>query len=134
MMATAKLSAEDRRYRKDRIVWAAFTASVVLYFGVTLLVQPAGAVNNANVERVLLVLATAYVLLSLPARRWLRAQADSVDSVFLRGLSYMVPLVLCEAAALTGLVLRLAAGSTHYYVFLLLGLCGMLLHYPRRTA
>jgi hypothetical protein len=102
----------------------------------TQMVGPAGVAASANannIERVLLVLALAYVLLSIPAKRWLRVQADAVDSALLRNLAFLVPLILCEAAALTGLVLRFAAGSSHYYVFLLLALAGMLLHFPRRS-
>jgi uncharacterized membrane protein YcgQ (UPF0703/DUF1980 family) len=125
---------DDRRLRKNRIVWAAFTFSVVLYFMLMLLIPPAAVVGNISIERVLMVLAVAYVLLSIPAKRWLLVQADSVDSSFLRGLAFLVPLLLCEVAALTGVVLRLAAGSSHYYVFLTLALVGMLLHFPRRDA
>jgi hypothetical protein len=117
--------------RKYRIVWAALTLSIVLYFVLALLVPPAGVAANASVERVLMVLALAYVLLSIPAKRWLLAQADAVDSAFLRSLAFLVPLVLCEAAALTGVVLRFAAGSSHYYAFLGLALLGMLWHFPR---
>lgn len=132
----------DRRLRANRILWAALTASVVLYFVLAATVPPAATVENtarntavnANVERVLMVLAVAYVLLSIPAKRWLLVQADAVDSAFLRRLALLVPLVLCEVAALTGVVLRLAMGSSHYYVFLVLALAGMLLHFPRRPA
>jgi hypothetical protein len=123
---------EDQRVRKQRIVWAALTSSVALYFVLALLIPPAALTENASVERVLLVLAVAYVLLSIPAKHWLLAQAEAVDSALLRGLAFLVPLVLCEAAAVTGLVLRFAAGSSHYYVFLVLALLGMLLHFPRR--
>lgn len=131
-MSSGKPTAQGRRYRRDCVLWAVFMASIALYFALALLLKPAGVANNASVERVLMVLATSYVLLSIPAKHWLRVQADAVDSVFLRGLSYVVALVLCEAAALSGLLLRLASGATHYYVFLLLGLLGMLLHFPRR--
>jgi|HubBroStandDraft_2_1064218.scaffolds.fasta_scaffold381607_2 hypothetical protein len=126
----------DRQLRANRIVWAALTASVVLYFVLTVTIAPAATVENAarnaNIERVLMALALAYVLLSIPAKRWLLVQADAVDSVFLRRLALLVPLVLCEVAALTGVVLRLAMGSPHYYVFLVLALAGMLLHFPRK--
>lgn len=132
MTVREELSKEDRRYRMSWILWSAFTASIALYQAVALLVQPAGVANNANVEHVLMILAAAYVLLSIPAKRVLRAQAHAVDSTLIRGLSEIVPLVLCEAAAVTGLVLRLASGSPHYYVFLLLALAGMLLNLPRR--
>lgn len=112
------------------------TLSVLLYFAVTLSVAPVAAPNggpNPNIERVLLILATAYVGISIPAKHWLLAQAQSVDSDKLRNLALIAPLVLCEAAAITGLALHFAMGSPHSYVFLLLGLAGMLLHFPRSS-
>ncbi len=113
-------------------MWSVLAAAIGLYLAVALLVKPAGAANNANVERVLMILAAAYVLLSIPARRLLRAQADAAGSGFMRWLSEIVPLVLCQAAGVTGVLLRLASGSPHYYLFLLLALAGMLFNVPRR--
>lgn len=133
MTAPAGLSEDDRRYRKSRIVWAAMLASVVLYVPVAILVRPAATAENTNVERVLMALAVAYVAASIPAKRWLLVQANAVDSQRLRDLALVVPLLLCEIAAITGLALRFAVGSTHYYVFLAVALIGMLLHFPRRA-
>ncbi len=125
---------QDRqRFPKGTVLWSVFVVSVVVYGVLALVVPPAGTATNANLERVLLALAVAYVLLSFPARRWLQAQAEAVDSEFLRSLARVVPLVLCEAAALTGLTVRLAVGSPHYYLFLALALLGMVLHFPKRN-
>lgn len=121
------------RLPKGTALWSVFVASVLVFAILALTVQPAATATNANLEGVLLVLAVAYVLLSFPARRWLLAQAEAVDSGFLRSLARIVPLVLCEAAALTGLTVRLAVGSPHYYVFLGLALVGMVLHFPKRS-
>jgi hypothetical protein len=122
-----------RRFPKGTVLWAVFAASVVVYGVLARTITPASTAANPNVERVLLVLAAAYVLLSFPAKRLLLVQAEAVDSSFLRSLARVMPLVLCEAAALTGLMVRLAVGSPHYYVFLGLALLGMVLHFPRRA-
>jgi cation transport ATPase len=121
-----------QRFPKGTVLWSVFVVSVVAYAVLALLIPPAGTATNANLERVLLLLAVAYVLLSFPAGRWLQMQAEAVDSGFLRSLARVVPLVLCEAAALTGLTVRLAVGSPHYYLFLALALLGMVLHFPKR--
>lgn len=126
--------ADDALYRTSRIVWSALTASIVAYFAVAMTLPPVGSAGNEAVERVLMILAAAYVVVSIPAKRWLMAQAEQVDSPQLRKFALLAPLILCDVAGVTGLVLRIVTGSTHYYLFLGLALAGMLLNYPRRPA
>jgi hypothetical protein len=138
MKATGSPSAgertsEDGLYRTVRTVWVVLTLSILAYFAVAVAVGPIAHAENAGVERVLMILAAAYVVVSVPAKKWLLVQAREVDSSRLRLFALLVPLVLCEAAAVTGLALRMVTGSTHYYVFLGLALVGMLLHYPKRS-
>lgn len=122
----------DGEYRGRVIAWTVVTSSILVYFGLALLFPPVGTAENPRLEHILMTLAAAYVIASLPAKRWLLAQAREIDSVFLRRVALVVPLVLCEAAAVIGLALRLVIGSSHYYVFLLLGLAGMLLNFPKK--
>jgi hypothetical protein len=114
------------------IVWAAMTAPILVYFAVGLWVKPIAIAENTKLERILMSLAAAYVIACFPAKRWLLAQAREIESVALRQAALLVPWALCEVAAVTGIALRLVTGSSHYYVFLLLGLAGMLLNFPRR--
>jgi hypothetical protein len=113
-------------------VWTAMALPILIYFALGEWVTPVATAENASLEHILMLFAAAYVIASFPAKRWLLAQAGEVDSTLLRRAALVVPLVLCEAAALTGLALRLVIGSTHYYVFLLLALAGMLVNLPRR--
>ncbi len=121
----------DSQLRFARILWAALAGSVALYFVAALLIKPVAVVENATVDRFLIAVAVAYVAVSVPVKRWLLIQAEEVDSALLRRLAMVVPLILCEAAALTGIVLWLLLGSPHYYIFLLLSLAGFALHFPR---
>ena len=114
-------------------VWIAMVCTILVYFGLALWLKPVASAENPVLERVLMSLAAAYVIASIPAKRWLLAQAEEIDSDALRRAAMVVPLALCEIAAITGIGLRLVIGSSHYYVFLLLALAGMLLNYPRRT-
>jgi hypothetical protein len=132
MNARLKRGTEDGGHRGRVIVWTALTASILVYFGLGLWLKPVVTVENPRLERILMTLAAAYVILSVPAKRWLLAQAKDFDSLLLRRIALVVPLLLCEAAALIGLALRLVIGSSHYYVFLLLGLAGMALTFPRK--
>lgn len=121
------------RYRLWVAVWVAMTVAILLYFVVGVSVKPVATAENPTLERVLMALAAAYVIASVPAKRWLLAQAAEVQSVPLRNAAILVPWILCQAAAITGIGLRLVIGSSHYYVFLLLGLAGMLLNFPRKV-
>jgi hypothetical protein len=121
-------------YRTGKIIWVAFSAAIAAYFFVGASVSPIGVANSARLERSLMILAAAYVVASVPAKRWLLVQAQATGSVTMKRFALLVPLLLCEAAAITGLVLRLVTGSAHYYVFLLLAMAGMILNFPRRTA
>jgi hypothetical protein len=127
-----KGSRGDQQYRRWVKVWIAMTAPILVYFGLALWLKPVATAENPTLERILMSLAAAYVIASIPAKRWLLAQAEEIDSDLLRQAAIVVPLALCEVAALTGIGLRLVIGSSHYYVFLLLGLAGMLLNFPKK--
>jgi hypothetical protein len=134
MKATGGRPPAEAEYRLWRIVWIAMTCAILAYFGLALWVTPVATAENPTLERVLMTLSAAYVIASFPAKRWLLTQAGEIDSAALRRAAMVVPLVLCEVAAVTGIALRLVIGSSHYYVFLLLGLAGMLVNFPRRRA
>ncbi len=132
MKVQGKRPPEDGEYRLWVKVWFAMTLAIPMYFGVGLLATPVAIAENPTLERILMALSAAYVMASFPAKRWLLVQAREIDSAALRRAAMVAPLVLCEVAAITGFALRMVIGSSHYYVFLLLGLAGMLLNFPRR--
>ncbi len=132
MKAEGKRPLEDGEYRLWVKVWSAMTLAILVYFGLALWVMPVAIAENPTLERILMTLSVAYVIASFPAKRWLLVQAREIDSDALRRAAIVVPLVLCEVAAITGFALRMVIGSSHYYVFLLLGLAGMLLNFPKR--
>lgn len=125
-------AAEDRVYRTARILWLAFTIAIVLYFLMCLFIKPVAIVTNNLMEHALMAVSIAYVLISLPIKRWSMTQAGQLESLLLKRFALFVPMVACEAAALTGLALRLVTGYRYFYVFLLLALGGMLINYPKR--
>jgi hypothetical protein len=132
MKAQGKRPPAESGHRRWVILWSAMTLAILVYFGVALWVKPLGTTEKPAAERVLLAISAAYVIASFPAKRWLLVQAEEIGSDALRRAAIVAPLVLCEMAALIGFALRMVIGSSHYYVFLLLGLAGMLLNYPKR--
>lgn len=110
-------------YRQQLVLWVAMAISIPVYFVVARMVQPVDVQANETLVAVLLVVALSLVGLSFPMKSRLRKQSGLI-----------VALILCEAAALFGLVIRFATGSPYYYVFLALGFAGVLLHFPRRQS
>jgi|SRR5579884_2612689 len=125
-------AAESRLYRTARVLWIVLAVAIAFYAAAALAVPPAGKAEKPGVERALFIFAAAYVAGSVGAKRWLETQAESLESLRLKRAGLILPLLLCQIAALTGLALRLVTGSTHYYWFLLLGFAGMVLNFPWR--
>ena len=80
----------------------------------------------------LIALSACLVVASFAVKARLRGQAHVERKPELDRTAFILALVLCEAAALLGLVARFTTGSPHYYVSLLIGFVGILLHYPKR--
>lgn len=111
--------------RQQLIVWLAFVVSVGLYFVLAKLSTPAEAHENPLLIKILLVLAVGCVAVSFPLKTRLAGPPPGTNGV-------LVALALCEAAALFGIVAWFLTAWPYFYVFLLLGLVGHVLHYPGR--
>jgi len=105
--------------------------SIGMYYVVVKLVQPTGAKDNPMLVRILLVMAVGLVGASFAIKRRIAAGVATPDNAArIQQLRLIVALVLCEAAALFGVVVWFVTGWQYYYVFLLLGAAGQVLHYP----
>ena len=113
------------------ILWAASATSVVLFFVVTRFAPPPEGVRDNPVLLAALLAAAA----GLTAASFLIRNRIGADAPPQRRLTAMtIALAMCEAAAIFGLVVHFTAGSELYWVFLLIGLAGILLHFPREAA
>jgi hypothetical protein len=134
MRAKSRRKPKEGRHGIWVFVWVMMTLAILGGFVLGVSITPLAKAENPAPERVLMALAAAYVLASFPAKRWLLARAKETESGRLRAAALLVPWALCEVAAITGIALRLMIGSSHYYVFLLLGLAGMLLNFPKKES
>jgi F0F1-type ATP synthase membrane subunit c/vacuolar-type H+-ATPase subunit K len=103
-----------------------------MYFVVVRMVHPEQATDNPALVRILLVLAAGFTLASFAIRNRFETRAREQNMPALRRAGLLIGLVLCEAAALFGVVVWFTCASPLYYWFLLMGLAGILLHYPRQ--
>jgi F0F1-type ATP synthase membrane subunit c/vacuolar-type H+-ATPase subunit K len=122
----------DAKYKQRITLWLAILFSVAMYFVVVRMVQPQGVKDNPALVNILLIAAASLVVASFLAESALRTLAREKNNAQLEQAAYIVALVLCESAALFGVVIWFVTGSSRYYLLLLIGFAGILLHYPRR--
>jgi F0F1-type ATP synthase membrane subunit c/vacuolar-type H+-ATPase subunit K len=122
----------EARHRMQLVLWAAMTSFIPVYFLLAQVVQPQVSQEYSTIITILLVLAIGQVAASFFIKSLLRARTDQGDKSGGEQTAFIVALVLCESAALFGIVVWFVAGYPQYYLFMLIGLTGMLLHYPKR--
>jgi len=105
------------------IVWLVMLVSIVMYCVVAKVVPPADPQPNPMIERIFMLVAVGLVGASFVIKKRIGAGAPPAARL-------IIPLALCEAAALFGVVVWFVTGWQYYYVFLVLGAAGQVLHYP----
>lgn len=113
------------------ILWLAMILSVGMYFAVTQLAQSPATQDNPTLVTVLLVVAVSLVASSFQVRKQLLLRSRTGGGAQAALMAHIVALVMCESAALFGLVVYFVTASPRYSWFLGLGLAGLLAHYPR---
>ena len=108
------------------------TMATVMYFIVGQAVPARAPLVMGGLEPILLVIAAVLVGSSFPTKARLRGQPGGGRDLARERIALIAALVLCEAAAILGLVEHFVTGSPRYYVLILIGLVGMLMHYPQR--
>ena len=118
--------------RQRLILWLAMLVSLALYPIMMRILPPPQPANNPKLVTTLTVLSIALAAASLPARNRLLARSREAGTLESRQLALMLPIALCEAAALMGLAAWFTTASPRSYYLFAIGFLGMLLHYPRR--
>ena len=118
-------SQSEDLYRQKLVLWFALISSVVMYFVITRVIPAAVVEVDSSLTMVLLVAAVGLVAVSFLLKSRLSAKPGIV--------SLAIPLALCEAAALFGVVVHFVTGSPSAPYFILLGVFGMVMHFPRRA-
>ena len=106
---------------------------VVMYYPVSLALQPTKADSNWPFAYLLLGVAVLLAGVSYPLRIRFSASADGRKIAAQVRTAYIVAYVICEAAAVLGLIVLFASGWPLYWVFFLIGLAGLALQFPRQS-
>jgi hypothetical protein len=123
----------ELRIRTLRTLWIAMLLSIGMYFVFTLFKgRPENVEPNNTLFLVLVVIAMATTLISIPIKNRILGQAVEHQHVQAVQPGYIVAWALCEVAAILGVIDFFATGDRYYYVLFIIGALGQLLHFPRR--
>jgi hypothetical protein len=123
----------DSAYRVLVIIWLASLTSVGILFAMSVLIPHAnGEAQNKVMSYLIDGLGALCVIISTVIKSTLLNQ--SVQQQRMEGVvtAYIVPLSLCEAAALFGLLDHFVIGNPYYYLLFIISIAGFALHWPRR--
>lgn len=138
-----KVPTLEQAYRANIIIWAAILMSqimfvVLLYFAkpelfrLDLVTNPAAAINPVIYILAFLGLTTFALSFVLKAR-FLKLAIEN-RAVGLLQTGQILAYALCEATSLFGLVTAFAFNFSLFFVWLIVGVIGVLLHFPRRDS
>ncbi|MGH9719289.1 MAG: hypothetical protein ACRD8O_03700 [Bryobacteraceae bacterium] len=122
----------DAEHSQQLILWIAIALSIVTYFVVAALVSPTSTQAKPTLDTALLIAAAGLVAASFPVKSYIAERIDRPGNRAGQRMARIVAVMMCDVAAVLGLVVKFVTGSPLYYVPLLLGFAGVLLHYPRR--
>lgn len=104
----------------------------VMYFVVMKLVPPNASAPNPALDTTLLAMAAGLVAISFPLESRIRGPQEEMRNLARERAAQITGLVLCESAALLGVVLHFITGSPRDQLVVAIGIGGLLLHYPKR--
>jgi putative flippase GtrA len=123
----------EQRMRTVRILWFGLLASVAMYYLFTILAgRPENLPRNDMLSLALLIGGVSTVLVSFLIKKKLVNQAIEQRQALHVQQGYLVAWVICEMAALLGLLDFFLTSHPHYYVLFIVAALGDLLHFPRR--
>lgn len=124
----------DARHRTMIILWFALLMSSGIFFLLTIFIErPVAAPGNNILFQVFLGISIMAVLISFVLERKLLAQSVREQRPDLVQVALIMALALCEVASLLGLMTYFTSASPYHYVLFIIGVGGMLLHFPRRS-
>lgn len=122
----------EARHRTILVLWFALLMSITILFAMTRFIPGNSTDSNATLSYALIGLAFTSVVASvLIKQRFVQRAIEKRDAAMLQ-TGYIVSFALCESAAILGLVDHMVTGSSYYFLSFLLGLLGMLFHFPKK--
>ena len=131
----------EAQYKSMVVIWAALLMSQLMFVLVIFLTRPklftfdfskpVAGISGAMVIGFAVAAVTA-VLFSFAFRKRLNERAIASQVTGLVQTSLIIALALCEASSLFGLTLAFAFDYQYFFAWIILGVLGMILHFPKR--
>jgi hypothetical protein len=123
----------DTHRRSQLMLWCAMIVlTILMYFVGTQYITSAPTASD-GIETPFLLVGLALVLVSFFLRNKLRTPFSEARDLLLERRALIFSLIPCEAAAALGVALHSMSTSPLAHVLVLIGISGLVLHYPRRT-
>jgi len=123
----------ELRLRTMRVVWIAMILNIAGLFLLTLFVKRReDLLPNPTLSIALLGVAVSAVLISFAIKSKLLNRAFEQQQLLMVQQAYVVAFAINEVGALSGLLDFFTTSDRFYYVLLMVGALGQLLHFPRR--
>jgi len=113
-------------------LWLAMVMAGVMYFVVIRLIPPSAPLPDPSFETTLLAIAVGLVGVSFPVENRVRGPREGMRNLSRERAAQITGLVLCESAALVGVVVHIVTGSPRGQLMIAIGGVGLLLHFPKR--
>jgi F0F1-type ATP synthase membrane subunit c/vacuolar-type H+-ATPase subunit K len=138
MAQTETQTGVERRLQTMRVLWAVFLANIGLFALVGYLITQGAeaeayeAADFSNLLLILFAVGVASVAASFAVRRVFQARAEREQNPVVVQTGLILALVMCEVAALLGLIGLFIDRNPYAYALFALAAVGDLLHFPRR--
>ncbi|MGI8670502.1 MAG: hypothetical protein ACR2J3_11770 [Aridibacter sp.] len=141
MNQTERNLSAEQFYRTSTIIWAALLMSQFMFLLVIYFAKPevfrfdfSKPILGENAMLVIIFLAIALmnIALSFVLRNIYVNKAINEQNVELVQTAVIIGCALAEMASLFGLVLAFLNAYTYFFIFFIIGIAGVLLHFPLR--
>lgn len=123
----------EQRLRSMRILWVLlFMCLGVFYLFTRFTAQPTGVEPNSTLSFSLLGVALFAIPVSFVIKQKLLAQSVEKQQPELVQQAFIVACAICEVGAILGVVDHFATGNPYYFIPMIIGALGELLHFPQR--
>jgi drug/metabolite transporter (DMT)-like permease len=122
----------EARHRTILVVWFALLMSMIIFVVLPVFIPSNTSESTATLGYALLALACSVVFASVFIKQRLVQRAIEKRDEAMLQTAYILSFALCESAAILGLVDHIATGSKYYFLAFLIGLLGMVLHFPKK--
>jgi F0F1-type ATP synthase membrane subunit c/vacuolar-type H+-ATPase subunit K len=122
----------EARHRLLLMMWFALLTSMTIFAVLPVVITSQSTEPNTTLSFAFMGAAFMLVVSSVLSKQQVVHRAVEKRDAAMLQTGYIISFALCESAAILGLVDHVVTGSKYYFLSFLLGLLGMLVHFPKK--